>query len=618
MKDNEERLRAIVETAAITESKHAQAQLTEYAHRLAQKKQAMEDQAQLLDISHDAIFVWREPGGIEYWNRGAVALYGYEPEEARGKAPSELLGTRFPIPVSEVLSTLRTDGVWQGELHHRAKDRRELIVSARFQTVPGSEGSLRVMESAHDITERTRAEAALYESEGRYRTLFESIDEGFCIIKVLFDEQGKAYDYRFLEINPAFEKQSGLTGAIGKTIRELAPKHETHWFEFYGQIALTGTPVRFEQRAEALERFFDVYAFRDGAPEQRRVAVLFTDITRRKKTEEALQRHAQLLEISHDAIFVWRDPGGIIEVWNRGAVELYGYEPDETRGRISHALLKTIHPVPWPQIEAQLRSVGRWEGELIHHTKDGRAITVSSRHQRVPTTDGTLLILESNRDVTAQKRLEREVLDTSAREQRRIGQDLHDDLCQQLASIQLMTGMVADDLSTVAPPEAARISRIAEQVRQTIDRAKRLARGLSPVALESGGLRAGLEELVETSARLFGVRCELVGDDGGDLTQVDIDTGTHLYRIAQEAITNAVKHGRASRLRVHLDSGPEHWVLTVADDGSGCPGQPAEGKGMGLRTMQYRASTIGGSLEVRSSPGRGTSVSCRFPAPAKP
>lgn len=134
--------------------------------------------------------------------------------------------------------------------------------------------------------ERQRAEAALHESEVRYRTLFESIDEGFCVIEMLFDQYQKPIDYRFLETNPVFERQSGLQNAVGRRMRQLAPEHEQHWFDIYGRVALTGQPIRFVDRAEALGRWFDVYAFRVGEPRERKVAVLFNDITERKRAEE--------------------------------------------------------------------------------------------------------------------------------------------------------------------------------------------------------------------------------------------------------------------------------------------------------------------------------------------
>jgi PAS domain S-box-containing protein len=127
------------------------------------------------------------------------------------------------------------------------------------------------------------------ESEARYRILFETLIEGFCTIEMIFDANRKPVDYRFLEINPAFEKQTGLRNAQGKLMRELAPDHEAHWFELYGKVALTGEPVHFENEAKALGRYYDVRAYRVGGPDSRKVAILFNDITEQKKADGKLQ-----------------------------------------------------------------------------------------------------------------------------------------------------------------------------------------------------------------------------------------------------------------------------------------------------------------------------------------
>ncbi len=129
------------------------------------------------------------------------------------------------------------------------------------------------------------ANAQLRESEERYRALFDSIDEGFCVIKVLFDDADNAVDFRFQEVNPVFEKQAGISNPVGHRIREIVPALEEQWFQIYGQVARTGEARRFENSAAALGRFYDVYAFRFGTPEQRQVALLFNDITERKRVE---------------------------------------------------------------------------------------------------------------------------------------------------------------------------------------------------------------------------------------------------------------------------------------------------------------------------------------------
>jgi PAS domain S-box-containing protein len=145
-----------------------------------------------------------------------------------------------------------------------------------------------------DITERKEAEGEILrwkeaeasKSEDKYRMLFDSIDEGFCIIQLLFDKNNNPIDYKFLEANKAFEKQTGFVNAVGRNMKELVPMHDQHWFEIYGRIALTGKAERFQNPANAMGRYYDVYAFRVDEPEERHVAVLFNDITERKKAEE--------------------------------------------------------------------------------------------------------------------------------------------------------------------------------------------------------------------------------------------------------------------------------------------------------------------------------------------
>jgi len=238
---------------------------------------------------------------------------------------------------------------------------------------------------ARDITERKQIEQELRESEERYRNLFNTMDEGFCIIEMLFDGSGRPSDYRFLKVNAAFEKQTGLHDAEGKLMRELAPDHEEHWFEIYGKIALTGQALRFTNEARALNRWYEVYAYRVGKPEERQVAIVFHDISEIKEAEKALQkahdeleervrertealaRQAELLELAHNAILV-RDLESRITFWNHRAEDVYGWTKSEAMGRVTHTFLKTEFPVPFDEHMAVLTREGRWEGELLHTT----------------------------------------------------------------------------------------------------------------------------------------------------------------------------------------------------------------------------------------------------------
>ena len=148
-----------------------------------------------------------------------------------------------------------------------------------------------------EVLEREAASRALAESQLRYQSLFDSLDAGFCILDLAFDADGRARDYRYVEVNPAFAEQTGLHDVQGRWMRDLAPDHEQHWFDTYGRVAITGQPARFENVAAALGRWYDVHAFRVGPPEARRVAVLFNDITARRRAEVDLRELNQTLDV---------------------------------------------------------------------------------------------------------------------------------------------------------------------------------------------------------------------------------------------------------------------------------------------------------------------------------
>jgi PAS domain S-box-containing protein len=164
------------------------------------------------------------------------------------------------------------------------------LVRAEPYRDPDTGAIVRWFGTSTDVHERKMIEANLWRSETQYRTLFNSIDEGFCIIEVIFDDAGKPVDYRFCQVNAAFEKQTGLYNASQKTMRELIPQHEAHWFETYGKVALTGEPVRFESEAKGLKRWYDVYAFKPEDGGAREVAILFKDISERKQYEAEMRR----------------------------------------------------------------------------------------------------------------------------------------------------------------------------------------------------------------------------------------------------------------------------------------------------------------------------------------
>nr|AUN35685.1 chemotaxis protein methyltransferase CheR [uncultured bacterium] len=257
---------------------------------------------------------------------------------------------------------------------------------------------------AADIIERQQSEQAVREGELRYRTLFNSIDEGFCVVEMIFNSENLPKDYRFLEVNPAFERQTGLTGPVGKRMRELVPEHEDEWYQIFGRVALTGRPVRFQNRAQALHRWYDVYAFRVGRAENKRVAVLFTDITARKEAQEMNARLAAIVESSEDAI-ISKDLSGIILSWNHGAERVFGYTAEEVLGKPVTILIPPDHLDEEPKILARIR-----RGEPIEHyetvrrRKDGSLIDISLTVS--PIKDGTGKVIGASkiaRDISGNK-----------------------------------------------------------------------------------------------------------------------------------------------------------------------------------------------------------------------
>lgn len=214
------------------------------------------------------------------------------------------------------------------------------------------------------------------------------------------------------------------------------------------------------------------------------------------------------------------------------------------------------------------------------------------------------------RDITRRKQLEREILEISNREQRRIGQDLHDSLCQHLAGIGFMGKVLEKKISSNLPLETADVSEIVDLIDQAITLTKGYARGLNPVELQADGFMFALNKLSENVQRLFGVSCTFIYNT--PIYIHDNEMATHLYRIVQEALNNSIKHGKADTIVISLDKNGTTCLLTVSDNGVGIGKTRSYGKGMGLNIMQYRASMFGAALEIKCREPGGTDLICSF------
>ncbi len=179
-----------------------------------------------------------------------------------------------------------------------------------------------------NVTSEFTSRKAVEESEAKYHSLFEKMDQGFCIIEMIFDAGNKPLDYRFLETNPVFEKQTGLKNSVGKTALEIVPTLEGHWFQLYGKVALSGESVHFVEETEIMDRIFEVYAYRIGDSDSRKVALLFTNITERKKSEDALResekRFRNMILQAPVAMCILKEPNHIVEIANDRQLEIWG------------------------------------------------------------------------------------------------------------------------------------------------------------------------------------------------------------------------------------------------------------------------------------------------------
>ncbi|MDP9072170.1 MAG: PAS domain S-box protein, partial [Actinomycetota bacterium] len=510
-------------------------------------------------------------------------------------------------------------------------------VAATGRLVADAEGQPRRMTGVTaDVTERRQAEEALRVSEERYRTLFASIDEGFCVVEVLFDVESRPVDYRFLEANPAFERHTGLRGVVGKRICELAPDHEAHWFAIYGQVAVTGEPVRFENEAQSLGgRTFDVYAFRLGAPRRRQVAILLTDVTARRRAEADQARLAAIVESSWDAI-VGRDLDGTITSWNPGAEALYGYAAEEIVGQPVSRLLPPGYEGELAELTAHLRGGERIPPfDTVRVGKDGTPIEVEMTVSPIADDAGRILgvaaIARDIRQRRAAERQQQEFLEA-------ISHDLKNPLTLVLGQAQLLARrarkgqLKPEAFAGALDGIAAAARRMGAQINELQD-AARLRAGqpleLQVALVDLVALAGSALAEVQAATRRHTVRLE--APEAGLVGKWD---ALRLRRVIDNLLSNALKYSDGGEIVVAVREERRRtgtWaVLAVRDEGVGIPaadlphvferyrrgsnvGTHRHGTGIGLSGTRRIVEQHGGTITVTTEEGRGSIFTVELP-----
>lgn len=396
------------------------------------------------------------------------------------------------------------------------------------------------------------------------------------------------------------------TSPLWRDYRELARAHAL--------AACWSTPL-IDSRGELLGTFAMYYARprepTAGELELLRIAgPLAAMVIQRHRDAERLRasemRYRQLAETCPDAILAYARE--TISYANSAAARLLGVDTAE---------------------ELVGQRLGRFWGEdaitaLLQHRHgmhafrvrraDGtmRPIEVAASEMAV---DGTATVVLVCRDVSDRRSLETEIIDAASREQERLGYDLHDGIGQQLTGVSLLLRSLQARARDAAVPIAADVDRINSLVVGTIEETRALATGMSPVAVERAGLAAALTTLGAQAESLYGLTVA-VHQGPGPIPELTPARATHLYRITQEAIRNAARHGQARRVDVRLACRGTTLTLTITDDGVGFPEGALESHGLGLRSMRYRAERLGGTVRIEPRPPHGTTIRVECPAPA--
>jgi PAS domain S-box-containing protein len=615
-------------------------------------------------------------GQIILWSEGAHQITGWTGEEMLGSplatifTPEDRAAGRPALEMRRAAETGRAaDMRW-----HERKDGQRFFANGAINPILGPASGF--VKSFRDATQQHLIETALKQSEERYASLFNSIDAGFCIIDIEFDRERRPVDYRFVEVNPAFATNTGLSAVVGKSIRELVPNIEQFWIETYAKVAATGESIRFENRAVALSnRWYEVYAFRSGDPGKNRVAILFTDISNRKRAEAELglseARLANALTIAALGTFDWNTRTDSIVLSDR-AREILGFGPG---GPIQAADLQArIHPEDYAQNYASgvaaLQSGARRTAEYRVELPDGTERYVRSVSD-VATDDAVpARLVGVVEDITeqhlARKSLQQlnETLEQRVNERTVELRQVEDALrqSQKMEAIGQLTGGIAHDFNNLLAGVIGSLELMQSKIKQgrleELDRhvvaaqaaSKRAAalthrllafsrrQTLSPTVTDVNWLIKSMEDLIR---RTIGPSLMLEVAETEELWKTPVDQNQLENALLNLCINARDAMPNGGRVTIETDNcvfnkreaaerdmqAGQYVSLSVTDTGVGMT--PAilsrafepffttkplgSGTGLGLSMTYGFARQSGGHLRMYSEVGRGTTVCIYLP-----
>jgi PAS domain S-box-containing protein len=578
-----------------------------------------------------------------YVSDAYAKMVGRTPEELAGKPMVEIMG-------KEGLAAIRSkiDRVLAGEtVSYEAlvpfKNKEPRFLHGVYVPDKNARGNIvGWIASIIDITERKKMETAAQRLAAVVQSSHDAI--------VAKDLNGIITDW-----NQSAQRIFGYKAKeiVGKSILVLIPKdRQSEEKEILrkirrGELIDHYETIRRHKDGRLINVSLTISPIKDANGKIIGASKIARDIGKQKEAEKRIAEQARLLDLTAEAILI-RDHEDRIIYWNRGAHELYGYSAKEALGQVTHTLLRTEHPKQLPQIYHELERNNRWTGELVHQRKDGTKIFVMSNWVLDRDESGErAFVLESNTDITARKKaelglqrskdmlervvhqrtralraanrelqseitrrkgLEGQILEISDREQERLGQELHDGVCQQLTAIAFMARAAAMRLQDHRVADPSELEKIARLINNSVTEARGIAHDLHKEQIDAAGFEQALRDLAER--KIWKTPCQFRWDN--QIIIEDDRIASEIFRILREGVINANKHAQASKIVLEGCRKNRELVFSVTDNGIGFNGQTKH-RGLGFHIMQYRAQSISARLELKSPRRGGTRVAVYLP-----
>ena len=585
-----------------------------------------------LEAVDDAVWDWNLVTGTAFFSPKYYTMLGYDVGEFPASYeswrslvhPDDLARTE-----GELLRNIESGKGYGADIRMKSKSGKWIWISARGNIVEHDAlgAALRMMGTHTDISGRKQAEETLLKSYAEFRAMFETASVGMA--------QCDPQTGQWLRVNRKMCQITGYSPAdmLGMKAPDIThPEDRQKDAEEFRRVVTGEAPdYRMEKRyvhkdGTVVWVNVNMTLIRNADGKPVRTMAVIEDISERKKIEDELRESERSLNeaqrIAQIGSYVTDIASGIW-VASPTLYDIFGIDSSyvtniENWGRLMAPGFEQEMVDYYYQV---IKERGKFNKEYqVLRPRDGRTIRVSAQGEFTFDADGTPLFLkgtiqditerwkveEALREETLRRhKLEEEVLAIAESEQRRIGHDLHDGICQELTGIQYISEHVAMRLPAELP-EKALLAKTAEDIRKVILHARQLSHSLSPVVLEKSDLSTALAELASNTETTFGIAC--VFSCPKPLEIHSASTATHLYRIAQEAIQNAICHGKATSIEISLRPSGPNWILQVSDNGT--PSEHEGKSGRGLHIMRYRASMIGGSIKLLQIAG--TTMLCTF------